>query len=492
MLEEVFKTKINLYDPSTSRLIGNGPLDSFTASQVLSLKNLIMSNWTGTMAELKDRVEPLLAINGTANDFLVDSESQLNAIQGELTSIAVNNKNAIWVILFSENFALLALGVSLLVVARVVIRTHSRTFRALSQLTSKSIDERIYTVKKFQQSLKDNIEAKSFSQNLGLFLNFFEDSNPQKFENLKAKENGKKLGSRNFTLHPFMLYIGRFLIMSFFFLLVVSGFLAVLYIKSFARFNTLNHIQKQLSVINQVSYKNTMVVSSFYFYAIFRNRNNFLIRNESPLTQLDKNLQVYSTVNQKLLNQIVDSESYFKDDPILKELLHSNACIYLGETVGATCETLSNGIKTGLMGFNSRFYSQSANFIMLLKEATTDAEVKPLAESYLEAIFQDVAVLDASFNFLSEYMVKGFRNQIHHFEELNLYLTIAILSFIILTTIIIQMVSLNRLIQLDNSQKKLFRSLTYHVFSQNKTVGFLLKKDFGDEVEGMNRILYAN
>lgn len=87
-----------------------------------------MSNWTGTMAELKDRVEPLLAINGTANDFLVDSESQLNAIQGELTSIAVNNKNAIWVILFSENFALLALGVSLLVVARVVIRTHSRTF----------------------------------------------------------------------------------------------------------------------------------------------------------------------------------------------------------------------------------------------------------------------------------------------------------------------------------------------------------------------------
>jgi len=61
--------------------------------------------------------------------------------------------------------------------------------------------------------------------------------------------------------------------------------------------------------------------------------------------------------------------------------------------------------------------------------------------------------------------------------------------FILVATVMIQRITIRTLILLDNSQKKLFRVLTFPVFSQNKSVAFILKKEFGNEVEGINRLL---
>ncbi len=144
------------------------------------------------------------------------------------------------------------------------------------------------------------------------------------------------------------------------------------------------------------------------------------------------------------------------------------------------------------MRFNIKYHTESENFINLLKRARTEVGVRYLAENYLETVAQDVTILDASYTFLTLHILNEFRNHAQDLEKLNFILSLIAIAFIVITTIVVQTVTLNKLIRLDNSQKKLFRSLTYHVFSQNKAVGFLLKKDFGEEVEGLNRVLFGN
>ncbi len=490
LVREIFDAPIRLYDPVGSELVNGAPMDSFTVNQLIAMKNLALGNVTTTLTPLRQRNDALTSINNTANDYLVASEMQIGAIKTGLEEIVADNKNLTIVILIIENIALIALAASLIMVARVVIRTHSRTFRALTQLTSKSIEERIFTVKKFQQSLNENIETKTFSENLGLFLHFAEDSNPHKFEDLKAKDNGRKFGSRNFTLHHFMVYIGHFAMTSFGFLIITSGIFALLYLKSIESFNTLNSIKDQLAVTNKVTYQSSIVLSSFYFFALFKNDSSYKIRNEQAIDQLDENIASFGNVNKELLDAIFGWESWSKDDSTLKRFLQSDFCPFVASSLQVACRRSTLTGRIGLLGLNTRYYMESGNFITLLKDGYTEDALKALCTSYLEAVAQDITFLDSSYNFLTSYLLEGFRNQVHSLERLNLFLSIASLLFIIITTIEIQMVTLNKLIHLDNSQKKLFRSLIYHVFSQNKAVGFLLKKEFGEEVEGLNRVLY--
>lgn len=267
----------------------------------------------------------------------------------------------------------------------------------------------------------------------------------------------------------------------------------MLYVKSIASFNTLTRINDQLSITNKLSYQSSLVLSSFYFYAIFRNGDEYLIRNERAIRQLDKNLNTFGNVNQEILTVIFDAKSHSKNDLVLQDFLQTNLCRHIKSDLRATCNSITQGDRLGLLGFNTRYYKESENYISLLKRAAQNEDfVRTLASLYLEEVTQDVAILDASYNFLTLYILEGFRDQAASLETLNLLLSLAAITFIVLTTIVIQTVTLNKLIYLDNSQKKLFRSLTYHVFSQNKAVGFLLKKEFGEEVEGLNRVLYGN
>ncbi len=408
MIREIFGTPIRMYDPLSQELINDGVIDSFTANQLLSLKNLVLSNWTGTTQDLRERSEPLTTINNTANDFLISSERQIDSIRHGLGEIVDNHKDLIQMILVFENLALVALGLALGLVARVVVQTYSRTFRTLVRLTAKSIEERIFTIKKFEHSLQDNIETKSFGQNLSLFLNFFEDANTKKTDDLKNKEKNLKFFSKNFTIKTLILYIGQFLGVSLVFLIITSGIFAVLYVKSIASFNTLTRINDQLSITNKLSYQSSIALSSFYFYAIFRNEDEYLIRNERAIRQLDKNLNTFGNVNQEILTAIFDAKSHSKNDLVLQDFLQTNLCRHIKSDLRATCNSITQGDRLGLLGFNTRYYKESENYISLLKRAAQNEDfVRTLASLYLEEVTQDVAILDASYNFLTLYILEG-------------------------------------------------------------------------------------
>jgi len=500
ILDEIFSVKIKLYDPTTLDLLTDGPLDSFTANNLISLKNQIIGSWTGTDAQLLTRSEPLTSINNTANDFLVSSESQISQIQEGLQTIITKNKTLLRTILIIENLALITLCVSLFAVARVVTKTYTRTFQALVRLTNESIEERIYRIKKFQTSLEDNIEAKSFIKNLNIYLNFFEDNANKKVVNssaantkgkVKDKEKTMRFYTKSYSIRAMVLYIAKYISVSYLVILVISGLFEVLYFESINSFDTLKSVNEQLSITNKLSYQSCLVLSSFYFNALFADQPNLLIRNESPAEQVDANLAEFGNVNQLLLNALFNDESSSRS-AVIQDFLQSNLCIYLSDDIRDNCTIATQGNTLGLLGFNLKYYTISSNYINLYKENSTTANTQILISNYFDTVTSDITVLDAAYVFLTNYILSGFHDEVDNLESLNLYLSLMAMIFILIATAMIQRITLRKLIDLDNSQKKVFRTLTYYVFSQNKSVGFLLKKEFGDEVEGINRILFGN
>ncbi len=321
MVREIFGTPIRMYDPITGELMMKGEIDSFTANQLISIKFLLISNWSGTNENLRLRPEPLMTINNTGNDYLLTSERQIESIHIGFQEIISNNENLAQIVLIVENMALFALGVAIMLVARVVFQTHSRTFTALVRLSPQSTEERIMMIKKFDHTLKDNIENRSFSQNFSLFFNFLEDQTQKKALLSKSKEKNLKIFHRSFTMKSLIISISKFIAISFGFLLTTSAIFAILYIKSLGSFRTLSSINDQLSVTNKLSYQSSLVISSFYFSAIFREYDNFMIRNERDIIQLDKNLNAFGNVNQELIRVIFSEDSYSRDDPILQHFL---------------------------------------------------------------------------------------------------------------------------------------------------------------------------
>jgi len=497
ILTEIFGVKMKLYDPTTLDLLTDGPLDSFTSNNLLALNNRVMGTWTGTDAALITRSEPMTTINNTANDFLVNSEDQISKILGGLQTIISKNQTLLMNILIIENLALFVLCLSLFTVARVVLKTYTRTFQALVRLTSESIEERLYRIKKFQTSLDDNIEAKSFIKNLNIYLNFFEDNanrkvaGSTKIKDKEKKEKKMRFYTKSYSTKALVIYIAKYVLVSFLFVAVISGLFEVLYFESINSFDKLQGVNNQLSVTNKLSYQSCLVISSFYFWAMFASQTNLLIRNQPPAEQVDSNLEEFGGVNQKLLNTLFTNENSDRS-AVIQDFLQGNICSYLSSDLASTCDASTQGNTLGLLGFNLKYYTISSNYINLYKSNSTTENIKIVVSSYFDTVTTDITVLDAAYVFLTNYILNGFHDEVNNLEKLNLYLSLMALVFIVIATIMVQRITLRKLIDLDNSQKKIFRTLTYYVFSQNKSVGFLLKKEFGDEIEGLNRILFGN
>jgi len=486
ILNIIFKTKIALYDPTTQAMLTGGPLDSFTVNHILSQNNYVLGTWTGTDAALKKRAEPLMTINNTANNFLVSSESQISDIIGGLQQIIKKNERLLGIILVFENLALFVLCGSLLIVARVVTSTYSRTFQALVRLTAESVDDRVFRIKKFQSSLFENIEAKSFVNNLNLYFSFFEENADRKVKKSKTKEKKMRMFTRSYTNRGLILHMAKYLMLSFIFIIIISGLFEVLYIESINSFNKLSNINSQLTVTNKLSYQSSLVLSSFYFWLIFNSNSTMLIRNEPPQQQVEDNLAAFGGVNQELLDTLFTGDT---TDPTIQALLQNDMCKYLDSDLAYNCSTSTQGNTLGLLGFNLKYYTVSANYINMFIQNSTYANAQVIAQAYFNDVTTDITILDAAYTFLTNYILANFQSEVSNLERLNLLLSLGAVFFILVATVMIQRITIRTLILLDNSQKKLFRVLTFPVFSQNKSVAFILKKEFGNEVEGINRLL---
>src|SRR5690606_13848271 len=125
------------------------------------------------------------------------------------------------------------------------------------------------------------------------------------------------------------------------FIAVISGLFVILYIESIDSFNKLDNISTQLSITNKLGYQSSLVLSSFYFQVIFADNPRYMIREEPPALQVDKNLAAFGNVNQELLNTLFNTDRGY--DTTLQDFLQKDICSYIEDTDKTTCLSATQG-----------------------------------------------------------------------------------------------------------------------------------------------------
>jgi len=487
IVDQVLKKNIKFYNADRTLLYSDEELDSFSATNLLILQNFFIGKYSGLDSVLVKRPEFITLSNNTANDYMVACEAQIKQVFNTLQTISNNNITQSEKILIFENIALIALYISLVFVGRVVTQSFAKSFQALIKIKKTSVTERIKHIKTFETLLNENLEGQSYPRNFDAYLNGL-TSKAIVHEPAKGKNTGTGHFSKNYILKDLVMHIFKFNLASIILILIISGMFLALYLQSQSSFTSLNRQTEQLYIINKVSYESALVVANFYYVVIYQNDTSMLIRNEQPLSQLDKNLEVFSQVNEQLL-AAYGSTSSEDMDPVIQEIFEGNICEFTKASIASNCEIASQGYTLGLLGINSYAMTTSTNYINAYLKNPTTENAKTLLVPYYDIGVSFDMVYQSIYDFLITYTVENLHSEVSSLRKSNLVLSWGAVLFIIISTFAIQAISIQKFINLDNSQRKIFRVVTYRVFTQNKILGFLLKKQFKSETEGLNRIL---
>lgn len=188
--------------------------------------------------------------------------------------------------------------------------------------------------------------------------------------------------------------------MSLIFILATSGLFVILYMESIKSFDALKSIDHQLLVTNKLSYQSSLVLSSFYFTISFLEDSNMMIREQSPMSQLQYNLDKFGNVNRELLKVLYEEEGSPEVSTTIEDFLQTYACQHLSRSLASSCESATQGNELGLLGLNLKYHSTSSHYVDNFKSNPSWNNRKTLSSSYFEKVIDDTPVLDAAYNFL--------------------------------------------------------------------------------------------
>ena len=132
-------------------------------------------------------------------------------------------------------------------------------------------------------------------------------------------------------------------------------------------------------------------------------------------------------------------------------------CQYLQASIQSACTVSTQGNALGLLSFNLKYYKTSSYYVEEYNYNNTLENVKVLVQAYFNDVTTDITVLDAAYTFLTTYILEGFNREVTNLERVNLLLSLGSVFFIIIATIMIQKITIRKLIDLDNDKKKNFQ-----------------------------------
>ena len=478
---DFFEKSVSLWIPNTNETFAQGDIETFTANRLIVQDNLFVANYNGSIGDLKENVNALSAINNTANDFLIAVEQSVNDVEIFFAKIKRNNTNLLIIILAFENIAMAMPFISILVLFKIITNTQSKLFKVLSKAQKRSIDERMQQIDFIASYFSQNIEEGIFS-----------DNNLNSTRKLKAKERGEDARAqfkvRNYSIGGLIWSMMKNLVVT----SLLKIFIIVLFIITFATsiksFNNLNNLNEQIVLSYDLGSQVARILPSFYFCAMFQNQTTFLIKNQLPSTQYHKYSKALDQANERLLSSLSTSKEGISD-PVIEDLLKSQLCKYLPADKTESCSVLMDGVPSGLLGLNAKYYQ---NYVLpmdgYLLEPTFD-KAKAIFANYAPQINEIPLVVNAGYEFLAQHLIESFKQEVKAGKDHSVTLFIVNVTAIFLTMLLIRLTILKRYKELDVAVRKTLRIIPYSFIERNKMLCFYLSQEFKNELMEMNMSL---
>jgi len=233
MMDLFFQKTMYFWEPKTNQPYLSEKLDSFTANNILIGKYRRVANYSSTsvgfpavVTKLTTSSNFVFAVNNTANDFLIQSESQISQAENVISSIISRNINLLILIIFLENLALFCLFLSLLIMIKVILNSHGKLFRTLAKVSQKSVHQRLYRLHTLHAHLNEDVELRKFGHDLSRYLEYSDTFDPtKKNAYYNVKKDVPRYHEDRYTLRRLVIVMLRNLSLAF----LIMGFGAGLF-----------------------------------------------------------------------------------------------------------------------------------------------------------------------------------------------------------------------------------------------------------------------
>jgi hypothetical protein len=463
-----------LWDPTDENNMNSlKPLNTFMATNILCNKYYYIANYSGNLTDLDNQPYIIYPLNNTANDYLIASEKAVPKIQSLLESTISSNLLQFKFIVGFSCAMLAVVGIILMVLARRIVKSYHRLFRAMTTVDNEAINERISQLQNMKKLLNQDLENK---QNVSHMISSFD--NEEAKEKLIAKFTlhiGEGEKSR-YSMKRVILSLLRHVFLNTVLLGIITGFFLASFIESSTDFQNLNKISNQLSVTTKAEYQVSLMIANFYFQIIFQNDPSMKIRNQPSSDQLALNFQTVSDMNQKLLSTFVQGQSIV--DPVIDDLLNSKVCDYLPDASKPSCLVSINNQKVGVLAINSNLVLQTMYYMDLYYKNPTYSGASEIIRPFSTSASSNLQTLEAAYNFLNTHIQEVADTKVDGFLNNQMIISWTAVGVILFYTFLAHVVTIKSYENIDMSRGRILKVVTYQMFRPNKALKFYLSKEF--------------
>jgi len=490
LLDTFFEKNLYMYLPGEGVTFSGGPVDTFIAARVLENKYLKAGRWTTQSPLLLNGDEDcLFAINSTCNEVLVNSQNQVSQTEQIVSDIISTNKTLVAVLLGLETFAISSVVLFLLLVIRVIILSYAKLFRVLSRIKEDVFLQRVAELHAIREVFTKNVEGKEFSQRITSYL---ENEHRQVKQGVKSKGKIGTGSSRHredkFIMRDLTKKALKNLVLACVLVFVISAGFFTAYFTANSTFNDLEIKNDRLTIAHKLGYSFDQLLGAFYSVVVFYNETDYTIKYEKPIDQFYEVQDFVSTANEQLVSSLTDQNTG-EIDATLEDFLRSDMCSYIDESMYDTCISVQQKGAIGLMDMNTQYYQYNKQYFEQFIETPTFVSAQTLLVNYATAVTSMLNLFPYAYEFLRTYLVDSFNEKIDSQKSQSLTIFIIILVALVVSTCIIQIVTITRLREIDVGIRKILKILPFSMIQENRLLGFYLKNEFKKELDDVKQFV---
>jgi len=430
-------------------------------------------------------------MNNTCNDMLIMAEHQIKTTEGILNDIITMNQTLVVLLLGLETFALFTVILALFLVIRVIIQSYAKLFRVMAKIHQNALLARGEELANIKECFSYDIELKEFSHKAIAYLELGAMNAKQLIADKSKSKAGVYSSVRfredRFVLRTLTFHAMKALIIAFFLVFCIGGGFFAAFFTTNSTFESLDKTNTKLSITHKLGYTFDQVLGAYYYSVIFYNDTRFTFKHGNAVTEVTNTLTFLSNANQQLLDTLMDSDTG-ELDPTLEKFLRSDACSYLETSAQTGCRTVAN-TAPGLLAMNNQYYSNNQQYFQMFLQNPTAAYASDILVPYSTAISTAVSVISNAYKFLKTYLLNDFNNQVDNQRSQSLILFIVILVSLVVSTIMIQLVTINRFKKIDVGIRKILKLIPFSMVQENKLLGFYLKNEFKKELDDFKQFI---
>ena len=465
LIEIFYQKDIALWQPYTNMTFDGGYANSFTATNVIAQKGIKVASYTGNIYDLNGNTGLLFAINNTCNSYLQSSQQHIEEAESLIQKIIANNQDLVKALIILEVVALFFVLFSVILVVRVIVNSYKKLFRVLTKIHPEEQSQRLLELGTARDCLSKDIETKEFVNKVELQ---FDSITRLVKKNAKKKPTVRYQGGRivmKYLVFETLIPLLKTLI----FITCIAIVLFIFYFSSISTLDSLQQVNKQLSIAHQLGYYSSMITGMFYFSVIFQNETSFLIQYLPPSIETQYTLNTLSKVNENLLSVFQEKDKGITD-PFIENFLRADVCSSLNASLLTGCQNITLGGAIGLLGLNFQFSQYSSSFINQYQQNPTFDVGAQIFVTYANVLGNYYSVLPAAYSVLQTYLLNDLQKRINSQKKENLVFFTIILTSMSVFSILVTIRIIGKLKNIDVRIKKILKVIPLDIIKGKQII----------------------